>query len=328
MPETVPLVGVIPQGGEVPPGLDALEGRARVAPLRTPAEFADALPDLEALAVYDFRTALLRDADWSRAGKIAWIHAASAGLDAVMVPGVVERDIAITNSRGLFDRGIAEYVLGLMLLACKDFHGTLRYQRERRWVHRDSQLIRDKRLLVVGTGSIGTTIGELAAAAGVEIEGIARDERDQPPFSRVLGQDDLHDRLGWADFVVISAPLTDETRGMFDSAAFRAMQPHAWLINIGRGPIVDEPALIEALRSGAIAGAGLDVFETEPLPPESPLWQMENVVVSPHMSGDFDGWVEALSDLFVDNFERWQRGEPLRNRVETEGSAAGSSTRR
>src|SRR5690606_3398738 len=168
-----------------------------------------------------------------------------------------------------------------------------------------------QRLLVVGAGSIGQTIGRLAAANGMVVEGIARTARQAPRFESIYETSQLLDRLPGTDFVVIAAPLTDETHGMFGSEAFDAMRESAWLINVGRGPIVDELALLRALNEGSIAGAALDVFAEEPLPPNHPFWGMENVFVSPHMAGDFEGWVAALSAMFIENFERWQRGEPL-----------------
>lgn len=317
MVDELPLVGiVVAQGDALPPGLDALDGRARLAVARTLAEFDSVIEQADALAVYDFRTRLLHDADWRRARNLRWIHAASAGVDAVLPPAVVESAIVVTNSRGVFDQPIAEYVLGIMLLVVKHFRETLRLQAAHQWQHREARMLRGNRLLVVGTGSIGRTIAELARSAGMEVEGIAREAREEPPFGLVRAADALPERLPAADFVVIAAPLTRETENMFDAAAFAAMRPHAWLINIGRGPIVDEAALLDALRAGRLAGAALDVFEREPLPPGHPFWDMENVFVSPHMAGDTEGWVARLSHLFVDNFERWRRGEPLRNMVD------------
>jgi phosphoglycerate dehydrogenase-like enzyme len=235
----------------------------------------------------------------------------------VLVPEAIERNLTVTNSRGVFDQGIAEYVLGAVLAFAKDFPGTLRRQQDRTWEHRATEPVAGRRLLVVGAGSIGSAVGRLAMAAGLEVRGVARSERaDDPVFGHVIAQADLLDVLPWADFVVLTVPLSDETRGLIDGAALSVMRHDARLINVARGGVVDERALVEALEAGRLAGALLDVFATEPLPDASPFWSMPNVIVSPHMSGDLHGWVEALTELFVDNYRRWRAEEPLRNVVQ------------
>ncbi|MDQ4040011.1 MAG: D-2-hydroxyacid dehydrogenase, partial [Actinomycetota bacterium] len=140
--------------------------------------------------------------------------------------------------------------------------------------------------------------------------------QQDPDFAGVHASEELDSLLPAADYVVIAAPLTDSTRGLFDAQSFSRMKSSAWLINVGRGAIVDEADLLAALRSDAIGGAALDVFSSEPLPPDHPLWTQPNVIVSPHMSGDFVGWLEALAALFGDNFDRWRAGEPLLNEVD------------
>lgn len=318
-----PLIGVVvAEDAPVPPGLEPLMAEARVEIVRSHADLDAILPHVSVLGVYDFRTHLLHQADMTRAERLEWVHAASAGVDAVLVPEIVSSNTVVTNSRGVFDPGIAEYVLGLMLLAAKDFHTTLALQREERWQHRESMLLRGKRLLVVGAGSIGSAIGRLAASAGLEVAGIARTARDDEVFGQTYATADLHQHLGTADFVVVATPLTRETHGLFDDGAFEAMKRGAWFINIGRGPIVDEDALLRALESGHLGGAALDVFVEEPLPAGHPFWQMPNVVVSPHMAGDIHGWEEELGARFVENFRRWRRGEELQNRVNKEAAAA------
>jgi phosphoglycerate dehydrogenase-like enzyme len=177
---------------------------------------------------------------------------------------------------------------------------------------------------VVGAGSIGRQIGRLVAAAGLKPHGIARTARQEDPdFVAVHGNDDLYNQLGHADYVVIAAPLTPQTEGLFDEKAFKAMKNTARLINIGRGPIVKTDDLIAALNNGDIAGAGLDVFEEEPLPENHPLWDMENVIMTAHMAGDFIGWKRALTDQFLDNLDRWNRGEELFNLVNKKLGYAG-----
>jgi phosphoglycerate dehydrogenase-like enzyme len=171
----------------------------------------------------------------------------------------------------------------------------------------------------VGAGSIGPETGGLLAAAGLHVRAIARTPRPAAaPFESIAGPSDLLAELGAADHVVDVLPITPATRGLFDAEAFAAMKTTGLFVNIGRGSTVDERALIEALEGGVIAGAALDVFETEPLPADSPLWQMPNVLVSPHRAGDHEGWERDVVTLFLDNLGRFVAGEELRNVVDVE----------
>ena len=301
-----------------PPGLEPLEGLAQVVHVDDREGLLKAIPAADILLVTDFRTAIVREA-WPLAERLRWVHATSAGVDALLFPELIASEIPLTNARGIFDRSIAEYVLGLTLLFAKDFRTTLALQEQRVWRHRETERMQGRHALVVGAGSIGRQIARMLHAAGLTVDGIAsRDRADDPDFDTVHGSGRLLERLPEADYVVIAAPLTDATRGMFNAEAFTAMAPTARLINIGRGPIVVTDDLVAALRKGAIAGAALDVFEEEPLPPDHPLWEMDQVVISHHMAGDFIGWQAALSAQFIDNFERWSEGLPLRNIVDKE----------
>jgi phosphoglycerate dehydrogenase-like enzyme len=272
--------------------------------------------DAEVLLVTDFRTDAVEEA-WPDADNVKWIHATSAGVDKVLVPAVVDSDVPVTNARGIFDRSIADYVVGSVFFFAKDFAGNLRYQREHRWCHRETELVEDARMLVVGAGSVGRSIAQVARGVGMRVSGTASRARDDDPdFESVYASDDLLEVLPDADYVVIAAPLTDSTRKLFGPDAFAAMKSTARLVNIGRGPIVDTDALVDALESGGIAGAALDVFEQEPLPEGHPLWDMPNVMMSAHMAGDFIGWERALIDQFADNFRRWKNGDELFNEVD------------
>lgn len=280
------------------------------------AELPRALPGADALFMWHFASTALRDAG-PYADRLRWIHQAGAGVDKVLVPWVVESDITVTNSRGVFDRSIAEYVLGLVLSFAKDLPRTLALQGEHTWLHRETEMVHGRSALVVGAGPIGRMIARLLRGVGMAVSGVGRTAREHDDdFGTVLAASGLHDALPAADYVIVAAPLTDDTRGMFDATAFAAMRPTARFVNIGRGEIVVQPDLVEALRSGRIAAAALDVFEQEPLPDDSPLWDMPNVVVSPHMSADFVGWLDVLAEVFVDNFRRWHAGTPLRNVVD------------
>jgi phosphoglycerate dehydrogenase-like enzyme len=316
-PKTRPRVAVLPAPGEE--GRTRLEPVERVADVRvgtTAEEFADALDGAEVVLVWDFRTTWLRDA-WHRAGSLRWLHAASAGVDAVLLPEVVDSDCVVTNSRGVFDQPIAEHVLCTLLLFAKDMLESLALQREHRWQHRESETLAGRRLVIVGVGGIGRAVARLARAVGMDVTGVGRSARDEDPdFAAVVGAGGLDAALAVAEFVVVATPLTPQTRGLFDADRFARLPVGARFVNVGRGALVDEQALVEALRSGQLGGAALDVFATEPLPANSPLWDMRNVVVTPHMAGDFVGWREALGALFADNFARWMAGDPLRNVVD------------
>ncbi|MDN5861900.1 MAG: D-2-hydroxyacid dehydrogenase [Salinisphaera sp.] len=309
------IVTVLSAPDGKPPGLAPLHEIAQVRMATDVDSLRATLPGTQVLMVTDFRSGALADA-WACADRLRWVHATSAGVDALLFPELVASDVAVTNARGIFNRAIAEYVLGVILDFAKDSAGNWRLQRERRWRHRDTERILDRRVLVVGAGSIGRDIARLCTAAGMRVAGIARSAREDDAFAAVHGIADLHKQLGQADYVVVATPLTSQTRHLFGAEEFAAMPAHARLINVGRGPVVDTDALVDALQSGQIAGAGLDVFEQEPLLPGHPLWAMDQVQLSAHMAGDFIGWRQALTEQFLENLQRWRRGEPLANVVD------------
>ena len=284
-----------------PPGLD-VDG-LRFA--RDADALADALPGTEVLLVWDFGSDAVRDAWPAADDALRWVHTASAGVDRLTFPGLLESPVTITNSRGVFDTPMAEYVLGLVLAMAKDLPGTITAQARREWRHRETEQVTGSRAVVVGGGPIGRAIARLLTAVGVRVELVGR--RDFATLPELLPR---------ADWLVLAAPLTDTTRGMLDAELLAALRPSARVINVGRGALVVEPDLVDALRAGRIAGAALDVFAREPLPPGSPLWELPGVIVSPHMSGDVIGWRHALVDVFVDNLARYRAGEPLRNVVD------------
>lgn len=297
------------------PGLDDLPADVEVTHVRDENALREGLTRADILVVTDFRSGMIERC-WPEKPSIQWVHATSAGVDALMFPALKQSDIPVTNARGIFNRGIAEYVLGAILMFAKDTLGNLHYQHQERWQHRETRLIRGQQALVIGAGSIGTTVGQLLNAVGMEVIGTARSERDIEGFRKVHAQSQLPELLPHADYVVITAPLTPDTEGLFDEAAFKHLKPSAHLINVGRGPIVKTEALVQALQSGYLSGAALDVFEEEPLPEGHPLWQKPNVMISAHMAGDFIGWRRALGEQFTENFLRWQSGESLNNEVD------------
>ncbi|MBB4935113.1 phosphoglycerate dehydrogenase-like enzyme [Lipingzhangella halophila] len=323
-PGTGPVVTIL-HGDDLPPGHETIDADPRLQAVRyaTADQLSEALPGTQALFVWDLFSEAVTTA-WPKADHLRWIHAATAGVDNLMFPGLVDSDVTVTNSRGVFDEPIAEYVLGLVLSFAKDFPRSLDLQRNRLWRHRETERIGGRRALVIGTGPIGRAIARQLSAAGMRVEGAGRTARESDPdFGTVVqasldsgAAPGLDGALQRADFVVLAAPLTAATQGLMDAAALARMKDTARLINIARGQLVVEDDLVSALREGTIGGAALDVFETEPLPETSPLWDLPEVVISPHMSGDVIGWRSALVELFTDNLGRFLEGRELRNIVD------------
>ncbi|MER6260658.1 D-2-hydroxyacid dehydrogenase [Streptomyces sp. NPDC059688] len=293
-----------------PPRLGRLTGRARI--VHTDAgHLAERLPEADALLVWDFTSHAVREA-WPGDGRRPrWVHTASAGVDHLMCPELAASDTVVTNARGIFDQPIAEYVAALVLAVAKDLPRTLGYQRERTWRHRESRRVAGTRACVVGSGPIGRAIARTLKALGVTTALVGR-----LPRTGIHGPDDLDRLVSRADWVIAAAPLTERTYRMFDARRFGMMQPSAFFVNVGRGQLVDEDALAEALTRRWIAGAALDVFATEPLPADSPLWELPELIVSPHMSGDTVGWRDELGLQFVELYERWAAGRSLVNVVD------------
>jgi phosphoglycerate dehydrogenase-like enzyme len=268
------------------------------------------------LLLWDFFSTAVRDT-WPLCGDLEWIHVPAAGVDTLLFPELVDSPVVVTNARGTFDRPIAEFVLASVLAHAKLLHESHDLQARREWRHRETHAVAGATALVVGTGAIGREIARLLRAAGLDVRGAGRrPTTDDPDFGTVVSSGDLPSAVPWADYVVNATPLTKATTGLFDASVFRAMRRTAHFVNIGRGPSVVEDDLVEALRSGWLDGASLDVFQTEPLPEDSPLWSAPGLVVSAHMSGDVVGWRDTLARQFVDNAERWLAGQPLVNVVD------------
>ncbi|BCL30396.1 D-2-hydroxyacid dehydrogenase [Streptomyces aurantiacus] len=295
---------------EPSPRLGRLTGRVRVA-YADDSTLAALLPSADALLVWDFASHAVRRA-WPGTGpRPRWVHTASAGVDHLMCPELAESDTLVTNARGVFDQPIAEYVAALVLAMAKDLPRTWELQQAREWRHRESGRIAGTRACVVGSGPIGRAIERTLGALGITTALVGRTARDG-----VRGPEELDRLIARSDWVVSAAPLTEETYGMFDARRLGLMQPSARFVNVGRGQLVVEDALARALSERWIAGAALDVFEHEPLGPDSPLWEVPGLIVSPHMSGDTVGWRDELGRQFVELYELWEAGEPLPNVVD------------
>jgi phosphoglycerate dehydrogenase-like enzyme len=257
----------------------------------------------------------------SRAPRLRWVHSASAGVDRISTAAVRERQLVVTNARGVFSRPIAEYVVMMALAISRRLPQLLELQRERTWQPLRGRELSELTVGIVGYGSIGEEVARLLAPFGCRVLATRRHpERGAGDASLVelFGLDQLLEVLRASDIVVVAAPLTDETAGMIGAEQLAEMREDAWIINIARGRLVDELALRRALESGWIGGAVLDVFSEEPLSAESPLYRTPNVIITPHTSWASDRVIERTVELFVDNLKRDRAGEPLRNVVDLE----------
>ncbi len=253
------------------------------------------------------------------APRLRWLQTSGAGVDWLMRhPEVAESDLIITNASGVHAIPISEHILALMLALARDIHRSVRDQMAHRWErHATVRELDGATMGLIGVGAIGEKTAEKAKGLNMRVLGLRRHpEHTSPWVDRMYGPDELLEMLPQADWVVITAPLTRETKGMFDEAAFKAMKDSAYIINIGRGAIIQEKALIRALQEGWIAGAGLDVFEEEPLPEDSPLWDMDNVIITPHYAGLTPYYTDRVIEIFTENLRRYQAGEPLINLVD------------
>jgi phosphoglycerate dehydrogenase-like enzyme len=250
------------------------------------------------------------------APKLRWYHSVGAGVDTVPLSEFGKRGIVLTNNSGSYDIQIAEHLMAFVFAASRQLHRYRDHQRAHEWKDEPHQELRDATIVVYGMGSIGGEVARLATAVGMRVVGVRRHAAPTAGISRVVPTDRLRDVVGEADYLAITAPLTPATRGAISRDVISRMKPTAWIVNIARGAIVDEPAMIDALRERRIAGAALDVFATEPLPPENPLWSLENVIITPHSSGDSPRVGERTIALFAENLRRYKAGEPLLNQVD------------
>ena len=266
----------------------------------------------------------LRPAHFSAARQLRWIHSSAAGVGNMLFPELVQSEVVLTNSSGVSADPIAEHVLGLTLALFRKFPVAFRSQASRHWAQNDMvappplRHVQGAHVLIIGLGSIGAACAWRFAALGAEVTAIRRrlDRPTPPGVSHVATAEDLHQLLPQADVVVISAAQTGATRGLIGERELSLMHTNAILINVSRGKLVDEGALISALQAGTIGGAGLDVFEHEPLAAGSPLWTLPNVIITPHMSGFRPDHWDAVTTLFAENLQRFEHGEPLRNVVD------------
>lgn len=253
---------------------------------------------------------------WPHARRVRWIHTRPAGVDHILFPELVESDVVMTNSRGVFSFSLAEFaVLGLLFFH-KDVRRLLSSQAAARWEVYEPGALRGRTLGIVGFGDIGRAVAAVARPFGVRIVALRRTSSPDPLADEVLPAARLLEMVARVDDLVVSAPLTADTHHLVGEAVFRTLRPGAVLVNVGRGPVVDETSLLAALDQGRLRGAALDVFEQEPLPPDHPFWRMENVLVSPHSADHTAGWEANTMGPFLENLRRFRDGEPLLNPVD------------
>ncbi len=250
---------------------------------------------------------------------LEWIHVRFAGLDRVLFPELIESPIPLTNGKGVFSQSLGEFVMLGVLYFAKDVPRMWRAKAERRWDVFDVREARSETIGIVGHGDIGRAVARRAKAFGMRVLALRRNtaaRAGDEDVDRIYGSAELHAMLAECDYVAVTAPLTPDTEGLMGPAEFAAMKPTAIIMNVGRGPVINEAAMIEALRNKQIAGAWLDVFEAEPLPSDSPLWGMDNVFLSPHCADNTRDWLDDAVRFFAGQFGRWKRGEPLKNIVD------------
>lgn len=272
------------------------------------------MPPAEVVLAGTFTPAML-----AAAPRLRWVHSTGAGVERLLFPELVGGDVVVTNARGAHHVAMPEYIMLAMLAWTHHLPALVRAQQRREWITPVPDEVAGKTLGLLGYGEIGRATAHRAAAAGVRCLACRRDASrgpDDGPVERVYGPDELLVFLGQCDFVANSLPLTPQTRGLIGERELRAMRPGAVLIHVGRGPTVQQEALLEAVCTGGIAGAFLDVFDEEPLPAESPLWGLENVVVTSHTSGNSARYLERSVAIFCENLERYRAGQPLRNVVD------------
>lgn len=289
-----------------------------VAVCRDYASMGDALARERPDAVYTVRFAgtpgYPREAMLA-APSLKWIAVGGSGTDHLM-PWDTGR-LTVTNSAGVAAEAMAQYIIGGILHFTLGFAGFARQQCDHFWNKASAvETVTGRTMAILGLGKTGQAVAKVAKALDMRIVGIRARPAPTAHVDRVEPMEQLHSVLGVADFVVVCLPLTPATRGLIDAAAFAVLKPGAVLVDVSRGGIVRQAALVDALKSGRLRGAVLDVFETEPLPGESPLWDMDNVIVTPHCSSVYDGWERRSVEMFCDNLDRWKRGEPLQNVVD------------
>jgi phosphoglycerate dehydrogenase-like enzyme len=291
----------------------------RVVHLPDYTRLAEELPDTDIFIGYSLRPQQLQDAK-----RLKWIHSTAAGVAQLMYPELRDSGVAVTNPRGIFSAPMAEHAIGLMLALARNLPDSVRQQDRAQWAQQalwdlpqHLTELNGRLLLIVGFGSIGKEVARRARAFDMRVWGVRRSAKEDSPLAdKILPVAELAAALPQADFVVIAAPETPETRHLIGAEEIALMKPGARLVNVARGSLLDEAALLQALEGGKLGGAALDVVASEPLPPESPLWKAPNLLITPHTSAISDRLWERETSLLMEQLERWFDGRELLNRVD------------
>ena len=281
--------------------------------------FVSAAPDATVIFNWSLTADLQREV-FRMCPNVKWVHSRSAGLDGQLFPELVESPVRLTNGSGVFSESLGEFVVGAVLYFAKDLRRMIRNQAAGVWEQFDIVEASGQTVGIVGYGDIGRAVATRVRALGMRVLGVKRHgppaHEADPLAERIYGPEGLIEMISRSDYVVAAAPLTPETLGMIGEPELAAMKPGAVLINVGRGPVVQEAALVKVLSEQRIKGAALDVFDTEPLPAGHPFYKLENVLLSPHCADHTPDWLDQAMRFFLAQFERFRKGEPLKNVVD------------
>ena len=299
--------------------LAELPPETSIAVGKTTEAFERTAPDATVIFAWSLSGKLLRDV-FHVAPRVRWVHTRAAGLDNLLFPELVASPAVLTNGSGVFSHSLGEFVLASILYFAKDFRRMIRSQMEGRWDPFNVVEISGQTVGIVGYGDIGRAVATRVRHMGMRVFGMTRRGpllyNADPLVNQIFAPADRISMISQCDYLVVAAPLTADTRGLIGEAEFAAMKPNAVIINVGRGPVIDEAAMIRAVSEKRIKGAALDVFDTEPLPEGHPFYQMENVLLSPHCADHTPDWLDDAMRFFLNNFERYRKREPLLNVVE------------
>jgi phosphoglycerate dehydrogenase-like enzyme len=314
-----PLLVLTAQGDKSIPLLAELRQKGRIVVGDSVRDFASDSENAEIIFNWSGSVALLRDV-FLISRRLRWIHSRSAGLEQTLFPELVESDVNLTNGSGVFSPSLGEFVVAAILYFAKDFRRMIRNQIAGIWEQFDVTMASDKTLGIVGYGSIGRAIAARARALEMKVlafkRNVARPSPGDSSIDQVYGPEGLLEMLSGCDYVVVTLPLTEKTRGLIADAEFAVMKKNAVVINVGRGPTIDERSLIKALSEHRIRGAALDVFDQEPLPKDHPFYSLENVLLSPHCADHTPDWHDNAMRFFMTQLERFRTGEEFLNLVD------------
>ena len=316
----VVLVSIPPQGIYYGKALEEKypDLNTQVFNLSNRGEAKAALADADIL--FAFGASLKKDF-FEHAPRLKWVHAMGTGVDGIVDSKHISKDVIVTSTRGIHGPPMSEAAIMYMLTMARNFRRTLDQQQQQVWERFFPQLLFGKTLGILGVGLIAEDLAPRCKALGMTVVGISRSTRKPPGFDRIVPRDDLPAAVADLDFLVLLVPYEPGTHHLVDERVLSAMKPTAFLVNIARGGVIDEPALIRALNEGKIAGAALDAFEIEPLPPGHPMWTAQNAIVSPHMTGTWDRYMVECFKQFSQNYDCFVVGETgkMINREQIQG---------